>query len=299
MNREARLDALFIPGRLGPAARGGLPAIELRHASGARAELALQGAHVTAWQGADGADRLFLSRCSRFQAGVPIRGGVPVVFPQFGAGPLPQHGLARTRAWRPVRSAVEADGAVVAVLALESDEALLALWPHPFRLELAVALADTLSLSLAVENTGTKPFAFQAALHTYFRVSDIAGARVIGLAGSAFQDFLGKLPGLERREALAFDAETDRLFTGVPDVVRIEDPGARRVLRIEKRGMPDVVVWNPWIDKARCLEDLGDNEYRTMVCVETGAIRPPIGLAPGSRWLGRTVFRALQEGAPG
>jgi glucose-6-phosphate 1-epimerase len=27
-------------------------------------------------------------------------------------------------------------------------------------------------------------------------------------------------------------------------------------------------VWNPWVEKARSLSDLGDGEWREMICVE-------------------------------
>jgi D-hexose-6-phosphate mutarotase len=46
----------------------------------ARAEVYLQGAHVTAYAPRGGAPVLFLSRASRFERGAPIRGGIPIVF---------------------------------------------------------------------------------------------------------------------------------------------------------------------------------------------------------------------------
>ena len=61
----------------------------------------LHGAHVTSWKPArDHDERLFLSERSEFRAGTAIRGGIPVIFPQFAAeGPLPRHGFARTSEW--------------------------------------------------------------------------------------------------------------------------------------------------------------------------------------------------------
>jgi glucose-6-phosphate 1-epimerase len=44
--------------------------------------------------------RLWLSPDWRCGPGAAIRGGVPVVFPQFSdRGPLPKHGIARDREW--------------------------------------------------------------------------------------------------------------------------------------------------------------------------------------------------------
>src|SRR5690348_6301397 len=77
--------------------------IVLHSADGARADVFPYGAHVTSWMPAGGGGRLFLSERSAFGAGSAIRGGVPVIFPQFAStGPLPKHGFARTMEWRVV-----------------------------------------------------------------------------------------------------------------------------------------------------------------------------------------------------
>ena len=63
---------------------GGLPRIELAAADGPRAEIYLHGAHVTSWFPAGATDdRLFVSTKAIFADDAPIRGGVPICFPQF------------------------------------------------------------------------------------------------------------------------------------------------------------------------------------------------------------------------
>ena len=87
------------PGTAPPAVpgAGGLPKIVLEAPDGARAELYLHGAHVTAWTPAGAGDeRLFLSAASEFRADAAIRGGVPVIFPQFAG----RAGRGATRARR-------------------------------------------------------------------------------------------------------------------------------------------------------------------------------------------------------
>src|SRR5258705_11634652 len=81
---------------------GGLPLVKLRAADGATADVYLHGAHVTSWRPTPGdEERLFLSARSEFRPGTAIRGGIPVIFPQFAAeGPLVRHGFARTSEWR-------------------------------------------------------------------------------------------------------------------------------------------------------------------------------------------------------
>jgi glucose-6-phosphate 1-epimerase len=270
-----------------------MPRVLLTHPSGARAELYLHGAHVTGWRLGDGEELLFLSRESAFTPDRPIRGGIPVIFPQFGDGPLPTHGFARTRRWALIRSTQDAVGTVAVALRLEADDATSALWPYQFALTLEVALLErALSLTLTVNNRSDRPFEFATAFHTYFNIADIATARVEGLHGVEYLDKLQHY-ARQREEAAAiqFTAETDRIYLQTPDIVRLIDPGHQRTIRVEKHRMPDVVVWNPWIDKAQRLPDFGDAEYRQMACVETGVIEPAFELPAGGQWEGETVLR--------
>ena len=87
-----------------------------------------------------------------------------------------------------------------------------------------------------------------------------------------------------------FDKETDRGYPRAPYKLVLEDGGNRREVIIEKQGMNDVVVWNPWVEKSRRMEDFGDEEYKNMVCVETGNLHRPIGLKPGAAHTGLTKF---------
>src|SRR5947207_14822387 len=77
--------------------RGELPMLEIRTAW-STAEIYFQGAHVTHFKKRNEPPLLFLSQCSRFAEGKPIRGRVPVVFPCFvpreGLG---QHGFPRRK----------------------------------------------------------------------------------------------------------------------------------------------------------------------------------------------------------
>src|SRR5690606_23006413 len=106
----------------------GQPAIELATDEGDRAVLLLHGAHVVGWTPAGGPQWLYLSPTSAFGDGAAIRGGVPVIFPQFNQrGPdfsVPRHGFARNRQW-----AVESRATDSATLRLEAAEASRALWP--------------------------------------------------------------------------------------------------------------------------------------------------------------------------
>ena len=199
--------------------RGGLDTVELVHASGATATVYLWGATLTSYCTAQREEIIFVSPGAVFDGTQPIRGGVPVVFPQFGRPDqrLPMHGFARTSTWS-VDSIVDASEETRAppsprlstpsltdalrppphpppsrdpglLLSLSESAATLELWPHPFRLELTVRLsAASLTMSLAATNTGPAPFDFQALLHPYFRVEDVTGVVVRGLAGRSYVD---------------------------------------------------------------------------------------------------------------
>jgi glucose-6-phosphate 1-epimerase len=211
------------------AGRGGQPRVLLTHASGARAEVYLLGATLTSFVTARGHELLFVSPRAAFDGATPIRGGVPVCFPQFAdQGALPKHGFARTQAWRLVEA-----GEGSALLELRDSPETRALWPHAFRLTLRVSFdADTLGATLEVENlddgagaaggaaggAAPLPFEFEALLHAYLSAGagGVAGARVGGLAGRQYRD----KPSGGARRAEAGDAESFAL-AGLGEVDRI------------------------------------------------------------------------------
>lgn len=41
-----------------------------------------------------------------------------------------------------------------------------------------------------------------------------------------------------------------------------------------------LVVWNPWVEKARGMKDFGDDEYTKMICVEAGYVQNRYVLKP-------------------
>jgi glucose-6-phosphate 1-epimerase len=108
----------------------------------------LLGGTVVSYVGGDGRERLLLSKEAELDGSKPLRGGVPLVFPQFGAGPfkgMASHGFARTATWAVAREPrTTASGLVEVAFSLQDNEASLKLWPHPFRLEHVVRFGDDL-----------------------------------------------------------------------------------------------------------------------------------------------------------
>lgn len=267
---------------------GGLPLVTLRAADGATADVYLHGAHVTSWRPApDDEERLFLSARSDFRADTAIRGGIPVIFPQFAAeGPLPRHGFARTAAWQLEEVRQTDGGDAVAVLALHDTPESRAVWSAEFAATLTVLVGGPrLEVSLGVENTGASPFSFTCALHTYVRVHDVAQAEVVGLQGTLFRD-TGDRTRLraDATSVLRVTGELDRVYVNAPRTLLLRE--AKRTLGVEALGFPDVVLWNPGRKRASGLPDMEPDGERAMLCVEAAVVQTPIVLATGGRWHG-------------
>ena len=107
-----------------------------------------------------------------FQEGKAIRGGIPIVWPQFGPGPLPQHGFARVKTWRLGKTNTSDNVSIE--LHLSHDEDTLKVWPYKFDLTLTIRFNDkSFYQELTVNNHDDQPFEFTALFHTYFAVDDI------------------------------------------------------------------------------------------------------------------------------
>jgi len=249
---------------------------------GARLQLHPQGAHIASWVPAASTEQLFLSAASEYREGVAIRGGVPVIFPQFASeGPLPKHGFARALPWTMAES-----GEGHCTLLLRDSAATHAIWPHAFAARLSIRFGGpSLSITLALVNTSAEPFRFTAALHTYLRVDDIGAVTVSGLRGLNYRDSAhGGSLHREGAEALRIAGEVDRIYLDVPGAVDVSEPGRR--IRVTGEGFPDVVIWNPGADKSAQLKDMEAEGWRRMLCVEAAVIGAPVELAPGARWAG-------------
>ena len=270
----------------------------LRDGSGAQVVVHLHGAHVTSWRPAGGTEALFMSRAARFEEGEAIRGGIPVIFPQFAErGPLPKHGFARVRRWTVADAPGAGQHPPRVTLALTDDDATRGTWPHRFLATLTVSLETprTLRTALAIENRGESPFEFTAALHTYLRVGSAPSAVVRGLAGARSTEGTG--PALRADGSLLVGDAVNRIHFAVPGDVVVLDPVLSREFTVQRDGFPDVVVWNPGAAGARAIPDMADDEHGEMLCVEPAAIGTPVQLQPGARWLGVQTL-AVRFGFP-
>ena len=265
-----------IPGTVtAVAGKGGLPAVQVDSAR-STAVIYQHGAHIASWTKKDGPPVLFLSEASAFEPEKPIRGGVPLIFPSFGAREgQPFHGFARITSWDLTESLALDDGSVRLRFSLPGLGDQTA--------SFVVTVGESLRMELTVTNQGTADFTFENCLHTYFTVGDIHRTEVRGLKGAGYHDQLLGRALTEEHDAIRFTAETDRIYQNTDATTEIADAALGRIIRIRKSGSLSTVVWNPWIDKAARMPDFGDHEYLGMVCVESGNVREhAVTLAPGA-----------------
>lgn len=279
------------------AGNGGLPKVRIE-TMGATAEIYVYGAQVTSWKPAGFDDVLFLSEKSHWQEGKAIRGGIPVCFPWFRGKPddrqAPTHGFVRTKEWSVDAIRREEDDSVTVMLSTESDAKSRHWWPHEFRLEYAVKVGKSLTLELKMRNTGSSELHFQEALHTYFSVGDVERVSVRGLDGVRYLDNRDGNRKKVQQGELVVGKQTDNAYLDATSAVEIVDPVLGRRLLTEKRSSVSTIVWNPGSEGAVSLEDLGDEEWHRMLCVEGGnVLGQPVQVAPGAPHAMTVTIRVL------
>jgi glucose-6-phosphate 1-epimerase len=247
------------------------------------AEIYLHGAHVTDFKKKGEPPMLFTSQFSRFEAGQPIRGGIPIIFPWFGSREgEPMHGVARLSEWELHEASTVPDGGVSLRFSLP-DTAATATWP-PFLANYVVTVTDCLSLDLIITNASAdQNFSFETCFHSYFAVGDIAAVSVAGLKGATYLDKVENFTQkTETSDAIKIAGEVDRVFLDASGAVEIVDPKLRRKIRVEKSGSASTVIWNPGANRSQQMPDFGNEEFKQMLCVESGNVaKNKILLPPG------------------
>ncbi|KAI1205607.1 galactose mutarotase-like protein [Annulohypoxylon truncatum] len=273
--------------------------------AGESVEVLLYGATVISWKNRFGIEKLWLSDAAKLDGSKAVRGGIPLVFPVFGTAPdhaatskLPQHGFARNSRWEFLgksssESASPSDISVKLDFGLSSatlDDQVKSLWPYTFSIIYSVTLTpENLSTSIVVTNDGDQPIEFQTLMHTYLRVEDISKVQVTGLEESDYVDKVDAAKEKKQSGAVTIAGEVDRVYTpakGPSSPVVVAEDG-ETVFSIVRDNLKDVVVWNPWTDKAAGMGDFEPKDgYKNMICVEAGSVKGWITLDPSDAFEG-------------
>ncbi|KAH0902294.1 hypothetical protein HID58_041797 [Brassica napus] len=246
----------------------GLEKIIVRDDRGRSFEVYLYGGQVASWKNEKGKELLVMS--SKYA----------------NTGPLPSHGFVRQRFWEidtnPPQLPSNSYYKAWVDLILRSSQDDLKIWPHKLRVHLGTE--GDLILTSRVKNTDVKPFNFTMALHPYFSVSDISEIQVDGLQNLNYLDQLkNRTRFTDHDKTITFKSQFDRIYLSTPNDIRIVDKKKQKTIVVHKEGQVDAVVWNPWEKK---VEDLGTEDYRRFVTVESAAVEKPITVNPGQEWKG-------------
>ena len=97
----------------------------------------------------------------------------------------------------------------------------------------------------------------------------------------------------ETNQVIEFTGETDRVYKDggknnnpivINDSIQVNGSNA----------MPDVVVWNPWAEKAKATADIGEHNYPKYVCVEIGHVGNAVKLDKDQTWKGSQEIKLLK-----
>lgn len=262
-----------------------------------RLEISDYGAQVLSWAPMGQPSVIWRPSALVLEAGLPIRGGVPVVAPWFGAGYVdgralglnPKHGSARLGFWRCEEPAGGSNNRVRYRLDLPADAA--GPGAQQLRAVYEVEAGERLRMMLTIINMGEAPARLEMALHTYLRVGDVRRARVCGLFGAGYWDAAaGGVDRVQSDEDVVFEGEVDRVY-GVARSLEVHDPILDRIIHVCPDGAEQTVVWNPGARVGDAIADMAPGEWASFVCVEAALCREhAVELAPGaSRTLGQTL----------
>jgi len=259
-----------------------LCSLKRRGSQGASVEVLHYGATVISWK-AGGLERLFVSSKAILDGSKPVRGGIPVVFPCFGAGihsehmKLPQHGFARSEKWtfdgitrdNPIEVSVKFSECTSLVIfcicfelissflllllleALKPSTQIMTKYEPKFEISYTVTLFENqLGTDLTVYNPpdSIKELEFQALLHNYFRVP-ATSVRITPLQNAGYYDKTRAndeekaIRRIESRAEVDVQRYTDFVYEDAHGVYTLTWPEGKIV--IETKNLKDVVIWNP------------------------------------------------------
>lgn len=267
------------------------------------ATVSLQGGQLLGWRPKNQAEPvLWLPDPPSLIPGKAIRGGMPVCWPWFGPHPdrpdFPAHGYARILPWELTAAAMREDGATLLTLRLPQCEQARTLGLQDVALSLRLVVGEVLEAELISENLGDTDCTIGEALHTYFRVGEVAACSVLGLEDCLYVD---QATGARHRQAGAVrcEGETDRVYLHTEAVCTLVDPVLDRRIVVEKSGSHATVVWNPGADKAAKLGNLGSDGWRRMLCVESANVLDRVvALPPAGRHALSVRYRVLEGAEP-
>jgi len=213
----------------------------------------------------------------------PYAGGNPHCFPQFGPGPLPQHGFARGMIFIPEERAkkLSFDRMIYKLVPTPETKEI---WPYDFEYRVDITLReDCLEWEVIVKNLGDQEFDYTHGLHTYFDVSSLANVEIEGqFQGASTLDRIKECDGTGDSNTLKITEPVDMMYRGVTAPIVIKDTGKGTKVTIEREGYTDTCVWSPYGNEAQ--------GYDKFICVEPicgTPVKAPVGKFKETKYMMR------------
>ncbi|XP_066905854.1 uncharacterized protein [Halyomorpha halys] len=259
----------------------------------------LYGATVTSWK-VFNIEQLFVSSETRFDNLFPIRGGISIIYTQYGFDNvfIPNHGFARTSLWSlEEEPKLIRDGDVRAVFTLKSDSVMREnYWPFDFKLKYIIILQEqTLTLKLSIYNGERDlPVKFNIAFMNYLKLSNAENCTISGLRDTKCVSRISKEVYNEERPFFNVDHWIDDVYYCVDSIIHLDKSVGPFSMKIKRRNLPDVGLWNPWTDTVHLVTCLNEEEIKEMVVVVTGYILSPCTMPPESWYSVLQVMEAVK-----
>jgi glucose-6-phosphate 1-epimerase len=232
-----------------------------------------------------GVDLFYLSPLHNLNSKTSIRGGVPILFPQFGEiGKYKKHGFVRDLNWRLINEVNNFSKYSVeyeCIIEENSDY----LWENRAKLNLFANCYENLFIiKLQIKNIGNNKFNFTGGLHPYFRISSRRAIRIMGLERCQFRD---TYPEIEEVFDLNNDTLIERLYL---DNKKITFFNGLYNFTLKSNGFENWMIWNPGKIGAELISDLPNGDWDKFLCIEPIIKETPYLLNPNQEFTGELLI---------
>lgn len=230
---------------------------------------------------------LYLSPLSQIGTKQTLRGGIPVLFPQFGNfGNLKKHGFVRDLNWKLVNEENNQNGLFVEYEYVIAKNHFLD-WKHSAKLNLkASVINNVFNITIQILNIGDSSFEFTGGLHPYFKINSRSTIKINGLESSSFEDSFPEI-----RFELSSERVIERLYFTNNDI--FFNNGSDNLV-IKSKGFESWMIWNPGMDMAKSINDLPDDDWNKFICIEPIIKNNAILLKPNEIFKGELVVELLK-----
>jgi len=230
---------------------------------------------------------LYLSPLSQIGTKQTIRGGIPVLFPQFGNfGNLKKHGFVRDLNWKLVNEENNQNDLFVEYEYVIAKDHFLE-WKHSAKLNLkASVINNVFNITIQILNIGDSSFEFTGGLHPYFKINSRSAIKINGLESSSFEDSFPEI-----RFELSSDRVIERLYFTNNDI--FFNNGSDNLV-IKSKGFESWMIWNPGMNMAKAINDLPDDDWNKFICIEPIVKNNAILLKPNEIFKGELAVELLK-----